>query len=331
MHTTTSKLARSFSAFSLLLATTVAASAETRDVIHKVFPMEGPGQIAVGAENADVFISVWDQPQTDVTVTRVIKASSEAKEKELLGADKVNVSIEGNKVTVALDIPNGWGGFKTRRDYRVDIKAPATCSAGLRTSGGDISVDGLQGGVEARTSGGGLFMKSIGGDVKALTSGGDVQLEAISGAIDANTSGGDIRVNSGAGRLTAQTSGGDIRVENLSGDINAGTSGGDIHLSGIRGATEASTSGGDVHASFVAQPSGIVKLTTTGGDVHITLPASVTAHIDARTVGGDVNTDFPLSKPEHGFATHMTGDVNGGGVSVELYTTGGDIGIVKGK
>lgn len=331
MNTTTSKLVRSFSVFSLLLASTVAASAETSDVLHKVFPMDGPGQIAVGAESADVVISVWDQPQADVTVTRVIKASSESKEKELLAADKVKVSMEGNKVTVALDVPNNWKGIMTRRDYRVEIKAPATCSAGLKTSGGDITVEGLQGGVEARTSGGDLKMKQIGGDVKALTSGGDLCLESITGAIEASTSGGDIRVKDGRSRLSAQTSGGDILVENLSGDIEAGTSGGDIRLSGIKGATQASTSGGDVHASYVTQPSGNVKLTTTGGDVHITLPASVTAHVDARTVGGDIRSDFPLSKPKDGFASHMFGDLNGGGVSVELYTTGGDVGIVRGQ
>jgi DUF4097 and DUF4098 domain-containing protein YvlB len=331
MKTMTSKLLRTSSAFALLLASAASTFANTRDVIHKTFDLNGPGQLVVGAEASNITVTTWDKPQVDVTITRAVTASSEAREKELLDKDKIGTSLDGNKVTVTIDIPGNWRTFRTRRDYRVDIKAPAACSAGLKTSGGDINADGLQGNVEAGTSGGDLTLKHIGGDVKARTSGGDVKLDAIKGTVEASTSGGDMTVGNGNGKLSAHTSGGDVRVENQTGDINAGTSGGDVSLSGITGAAEASTSGGDVSASFAASPTGNVQLKSTGGDVNITLPASATVHINAHTTGGEVRTDFPLTSPDRGSESHKQGDINGGGTSVELHTTGGDIHIVKAK
>jgi DUF4097 and DUF4098 domain-containing protein YvlB len=304
------QIARTFAAFALLLAPAVSLHASTDDVLQKSFEMSGPGRLVVEADGASLAVATWDKPQAEVTIKRTVSASDEKREKEILAEDKIAVDLKDGELTVTLDTPSGWGNRHARRGYRIEIRLPASCSAKLHTKGGSIDADGLAGGVEAVTGGGSVSLRHIGANAKAKTSGGSVQASDV------------------AGDLFAHTSGGSVRIENVSGNIEAGTSGGSISIQGVRGAVSASTSGGGVSVRFVAQPAGPVMLETSGGSVNLTLPADTAAHIDAKTSGGRVQSDFPLSRPEHG-SSHMWGDINGGGVAVNLSTSGGNIHITK--
>ena len=272
---------------------TVPAQAETRDVIQKAFDTPVPAQLTVDAESASIFVAAWDKPQTEVTITRVVKARSEAVEKECLGKDKVEVTLVGSKVTVTLDVEhNGWG-FPPRRDYRIDIKTPAACAAVLQTNGGYIGADGLKGSVDAKTSGGAVTLNNIGGDA------------------------------------SAKTSGGAIRATDCSGHLSAHTSGGGIDLSGAFASVDASTSGGGVNAVLSTQPSGAVMLRTSGGGIHVSLPGAIKAHVDAKTSGGNITSDFPMTVSGNPARMHISGDLNGGGIPITLATSGGNVRIVK--
>jgi hypothetical protein len=304
------QLARTFAAFALLLASSASLHASTDDVLQKSFEMSGPGSLVVEADGASLAVATWDKPQAEVTIKRTVSASSEEREKEILAEDKIAVDLKDGELSVTLDTPSGWGNRHARRGYRIEVRLPASCSAKLHTNGGSIDADGLAGGVDVSTGGGSVSLRHIGVGAKAKTSGGSVQASDV------------------AGDLYARTSGGSVHIENVSGNIDAGTSGGSISISGVRGAVSASSSGGNVSARFVAQPSGAVMLKTSGGSVNLTLPADTAAHIDAKTSGGGVRSDFPLSKPEHG-SSHMWGDINGGGVAVNLSTSGGNISITK--
>ena len=274
----------------LFLAATP-VKAETRDVIQKAFDTPVPAQLAVNADASSIAVAAWDKPQMEVTITRVVRARSEAAEKECLGGDKVDVALVGGKVTVTLDVPrNGWG-FSPNRNYRIDIKAPASSSAVLRTNGGSINADGLKGGVEAVTSGGSVTLNGLGGDSNV------------------KTSGGSIRATNGSGRLSAHTSGGGI------------------DLSGAFASIDASTSGGSVSAVLNTQPSGDVTLRTSGGGIRVSLPDAIKAHVDAKTSGGSISSEFPMTISGHG--SQLSGDLNGGGISITLSTSGGNVHIGK--
>jgi len=310
MTTMIPQLARTLAAFALILASAASLHASTDDVLQKSFEVSGPERLVVEADCGSVSVTTWDKPQAEVTITRSVSASEEAREKEILSEDKIGVDLKGGELAVTLDIPSGWTNRHTRRDYRIEVRLPASCGASLHTKGGSVSADGLAGGVDAVTGGGSVTLRHIGGGAKAHTSGGSVSVSDVDGD------------------LSAHTSGGSVNIETVSGNINAGTSGGSISIKGARGAVNASPSGGGVSVSFVAQPAGAVTLKTSGGSVGLTLPADAAVHIDAHTSGGRVSSDFPLSKPEHG-SSHMWGDVNGGGVAVELSTSGGNIRISK--
>jgi DUF4097 and DUF4098 domain-containing protein YvlB len=145
-----------------------------------------------------------------------------------------------------------------------------TGSAGLHTSGGDISAKNVNGNVEAKTSGGGITTDAIRGDV------------------DANTSGGDVRLLNVDGKIRGQTSGGDVQCSLVG--INRGilvtTSGGSIRLTLPRAITasfEASTSGGEFSSELAMltaeQRDGYAKGSINGGG----------QPINVRTSGGDIS------------------------------------------
>ncbi|GAU70904.1 hypothetical protein SSP35_24_00090 [Streptomyces sp. NBRC 110611] len=130
-------------------------------------------------------------------------------------------------------------GRKCEVGYRVLL--PRDASVELRTSGGDITVRGTAGRIDADTSGGDITVadstarkgkvRTSGGDVditlseapddfQGRTSGGNVTVRLPKGsyAVDASTSGGTSKVSvptdpRSAHKVTARTSGGDVRVQ----------------------------------------------------------------------------------------------------------------------
>ena len=123
------------------------------------------------------------------------------------------------------------------------------------------------------------------------------------------------------GDLVLETSGGDIIGEDVTGTTRVETSGGSIKLTKADGALHASTSGGDIHVEL-ADNKGI-DLSTSGGNIVVKLPKSITANVNAETTGGEVSCDFPFSGKLQEGSLH--GKINGGGESLKLETSGGDI------
>lgn len=138
------------------------------------------------------------------------------------------------------------------------IMAPAGSSAEATTSGGNISLRGLNGTQNLRTSGGNVSLTDASGSLSASTSGGNIEARGVSGELDASTSGGRITLSNSSGNLRVRTSGGNISIRDSNGTISASTSGGNITAS-------------------IAEPGESVNLTTSGGNVSLNLPASLTA------------------------------------------------------
>lgn len=191
------------------------------------------------------------------------------------------------------------------------VTVPLQYHLNLRTSGGDINVDGLEGSIRAGTSGGELRFSNIAGSVAGATSGGKIKMSVVRGDVHLRTSGGSISIDRVDGRIVAETSGGGIEAYRVTGSI------------------EAQTSGGTITATIAKQPISDCRLSTTGGGIIVGLPGEVSLDIDAATTGGQVSSDFPVFVRGGGIltASSLQGRINGGGPRLWLRTTGGDIRI----
>ena len=85
--------------------------------------------------------------------------------------------------------------------------------------------------------------------------------------------------------------------------------------------------GGDIRAAFTGPLKGDCSLTTSGGEVKAAVAKDAGFRLDASTSGGDVDASGLTITIEHGGAgkSSLAGAVNGGGPTLKLRSSGGDI------
>lgn len=209
------------------------------------------------------------------------------------------------------------------------IAVPQQFDANLATSGGSITVTRLKGEATVRSSGGWLKFDRVEGPVNGSTSGGGITVAGVTGKAVVHSSGGPIRISETTGDVDASTSGGSIFLDTVSGRVKVHTSGGWIDARGISGAIDASTSGGWVTASLVAQPRQDCSFSTSGGSISVSLPGNAHVNLDAATSAGSVSTDFPLPYTSDAHRGELRTPLNGGGPLLYLRTSGGWINVKR--
>jgi len=226
----------------------------------------------------------------------------------------------------------------------------------VETAGGNIEVENIGGRLEARTAGGHIRIGDVQGDAVLETSGGKILTGRVAGALRAGTAGGDIVVGGATRDVVALTAGGKIRLGDVGGRVRAETAGGSIFLETATGPVQVQTAGGSIELLRIL--SGVRAVTTAGrvqaqiaatresfqpslletsfGDVVVYLPADLPLTIDAeilQAMGHTIKTDFPLQvTPSSGYGPRTVearGELNGGGETLRIRTTMGNILILR--
>ena len=233
-------------------------------------------------------------------------AASDSEAKEFLEDFNLEISQNGNTITLVAKqkSSSGWS-WKNRPGLSFEISVPEKISTEIRTSGGSVSLDGVQGTQDIASSGGSISVKNSKGKVETQSSGGSLHLSQFEGDVE------------------AQTSGGSVKVENLKGNIQAKSSGGGISLSQIFGGIEASTSGGSIRAEL-AEITQNMNFQSSGGSIQITVPASAKFNLDIR--GGGISSQL-INFQGTTTKNQISGKVNGGGPSLNMSSSGGSIRI----
>lgn len=303
-----------FVAAGLLAFTPSLASAKIERTVEKSFTVQPGGKLKVQTQGGDVKIVTGAAPTVKVVAREVIRAGSEAEADELLKklALVIEQNADGVAATAEYEKSSGfhWGSWPPVQ-VSFTVTVPSTYNLELKTSGGDVTVDDLQGNVHARTSG------------------GDITLGRIAGDIHAGTSGGNVRLAEGRGTVKLGTSGGDIHAGRVVGPADLDTSGGDIEVDAVEGTLHAGTSGGDVKATLTGPLKGDCRLGTSGGRVTVVVDKAAAFDLDASTSGGDVNAaGLTITIDKGGVGrSRLAGKVNGGGPVLKLRTSGGNIRI----
>lgn len=292
----------------LLALVPISAQARIERVVEKTFSVQPGGLLRVETSGGGIRVQSTSANQVTVVARQRIKASSDAEADELL--EDLTLTIEQDNEGVQAKAKyekRSWGTQPVQVDFTVTV--PARYNVDLRTSGGNVEVDDLDGRVEARTSGGGIEMGKITGDINAHTSGGNVSLEEGAGAVKLGTSGGNIRVGRAVGKTDLDTSGGRIEIKSVESPVHA------------------STSGGDVNATIKGPMKGDCVLSTSGGRVRAVVDAGASFQLDASTSGGSVHAEGLTITIDKGGAgrSRLSGKVNGGGPLLKLRSSGGDV------
>ena len=165
-------------------------------------------------------------------------------------------------------------------------------------------------------------------------------------SIQANSSNGNIELGKGlSGDIDFNSSNGKISVDVLDGEFRIRTSNGSIHMINSKGPGIAETSNGKIN--FIAsQAVGNLSLITSNGSInadlteltgdkylfrtsnsHVTIRISEGAGftLNGKTSNGEITTDYILQED----GKTIFGTVNGGGPSIDIQTSNGNITLQK--
>jgi hypothetical protein len=306
------------------------SAVELEDHVRKSAPVGSATRMTLNAEVGAIRVQSASGKNVDVDVYFKGSPPSKAEFDRMRRDFTLDVVEEGSDIRVVGAFHKGWqpmlaqlpslfGGHAMCRNWECleysywlrevefRVTVPENLNADVETSGGPISVSGINGQVNAHTSGGGITLKGGKGNAVVRTSGGPIRITDVAGDIDASTSGGPISIERNMGRVRARTSGGGIEIREATGAVNA------------------STSGGGVSASLIGQPKEECRLSTSGGSIDVSLSKDIHADLDASSSGGGVWTDFPVPLSDDRHPRELHARLNGGGPLLYLHTSGGGI------
>jgi DUF4097 and DUF4098 domain-containing protein YvlB len=205
---------------------------------------------------------------------------------------------------------------------------------GVHTGGGTVEVRHANGKLTVETGGGGVEVQYVGQGATIETGGGSVTLRQCNGKVKVTTGGGSIDMNDVGGPAEIETGGGSIHLASAKGYVHAETGGGGIELMGVPSA-HAETGAGGI----------IVKLVNTGserhdsdletgaGDITVYIASDVALNVRASVDVGNghhITSEFGdihvMSEGGQWEKTYTAeGKLNGGGPTLKVHTSTGDI------
>src|SRR5215216_3772898 len=158
-------------------------SEKVQDSINKSFEVGQGGLLTVQAEQGSIEVRASNANRIEVDVIRKAEAGSLEEAQSILRSMEIRFEQSGNNLQIVAESPRS----RARRQLEFKITVPRRYNVDLKTSGGSIEVEGIEGEARSKTSGGSLQFRSIGGPVTGKTSGGSIGLADIGGDVMAET------------------------------------------------------------------------------------------------------------------------------------------------
>jgi DUF4097 and DUF4098 domain-containing protein YvlB len=249
-------------------------------------------RVEVTGCHGDLTVTAWDQPDVLIEVD-----------------DEQILTVEEREDAVAMAV-NGDGS----------LTVPTGASLTILQAHGNLSIEGVKGGVEVATVHGDAWLKDGAGNLALNTAQGGLALEGWDGAVNVGMVQGDATLKDGAGSLALNTVQGELALEGwdgavnagtvqgdaalrqTSGDVNLGTVGGDLAAEDTNGALSVASVGGD---AYLRGLDGALSLGSVGGDL---AGRDLAADVDVAQVGGDASLKTVFAGP-HTYRIQAGGDI----------------------
>ena len=300
------------------------------DTISKKFDASPGGKLVVDVGQGSVKLMVGSNDKIAVKVHREVRAEDEEKAKELFKEHRVEFSTKSDDAD--LKIESRWSKefLESKqnqffKNIKYEITLPKKYHANLKTAGGMIEIEELQGNLDANTSGGSIQMGKIDGVVKAHTSGGRVVLAGCTDNATLNTSGGSIDVGNVDKNLSAKTSGGRIQAGKIAGDLVANTTGGSVKVESAGGKIDVETGGGSIQLQLPKQPAKDIFLKTGAGSIKVGMKNGINLKVQAATGVGSISGPFIKKSRDTRGAKSFRGSIGSDGPKLKATNGAGSI------
>jgi hypothetical protein len=227
----------------LLLAPAAAVAETAHEQIEETFAFAAGNRLSVTNTNGDIFIEPWDREEALIIAKKRVK-TRRGDPQEALDELRVEIDADGGGIEIDTYYPSwkklfGWSEVSASVDY--DIKVPRRANLNVRTTNGEVEIEGIEGEIRLRSTNGGLTVSDAAGSVSAGTTNGAIQVELDSvdaaSEMEFETTNGGIRLylpSNIQASLSARTTNGTIETDfpvtvsgtyrrnRLEGDINGG-------------------------------------------------------------------------------------------------------------
>jgi DUF4097 and DUF4098 domain-containing protein YvlB len=288
--------------FTVIFVAAVVLGAGAAAALEREIPVRSGGLIEFDLQSGgDITIIGWSNESVRVSA-------------DLSGRSSDNVDLTVEEADGGVLVTSRYVEERRRQSSSVnlEVRVPSIFNVKIKSMGGGVSIDGVEGTFSGKTMGGSLNLTNLKGELQLTTMGGSVTL---------TNSDVDGRVKTMGGRALVEDIFGDVKVTSMGGEVThrrVTRPGGDS----IGDQVKIDTMGGNINVPEA--PLG-VDVHTMGGDINID---SAGEYVKAKTMGGDIRV-----KEVDGWvkATTMAGDIRVmviGGHDVELTSMHGEVTLV---
>jgi putative adhesin len=284
-------------------------------------------------------LSVVGEPREDVAFDLRVSSTGydEAEAKRWAEATVLKVDRAGPAMVVELKYPR-----EARQTAKLTIKVPSSMRVRMEPSGGRVDIASVAAFEAGNTSGtatitniaGAVTINHRGGELtidraaslRLTTRGTETKIQHISGTVTAQTISGELTAMDITGPVEIDARDTDVRLENIKGlkaPLRVNANNGSVRIAGLR--TEARIDGNDTDLEIAFDAPAPVTIYNTSQDITVTPPAAGYS-LDAVATDGRITIEDGAVKPtgETG-EQRATGSIRGGGASLTLRATRGDI------
>jgi DUF4097 and DUF4098 domain-containing protein YvlB len=315
--------------------------------------------ITVNVPRGDVTITPSTDGQMHIRAHQMVHRSSDNETRQLF--EELKPKVETSSSGAVVTVPDKEA---TRVDLAMEV--PAAAYAVITAQHGDVTADGLTGGIQVTDDHGDVKLEDIAADAharmnhgdfsahnmqgKVLVDGtgddvtisevkgearvdgeffGDIHLEQVSGTVHYHSSMTDLEIPHLVGSLTLDKS--DLSISRAAGPVRVIAKSKDIDMSQIAGDAHVEDSNGDVSVA-TASPLGNMEIADHTGDVVVTMPEDASFSVTGNASGDeDIRTDFPLHMTNNDGRQTLDGTVGHGGVRLHLEAEHGNLELRKGS
>lgn len=246
---------------------------------------------------------------------------------KLISIEVSSGDIKAERITAIEELKISSSSGELNLDDLSGEKITVKASSGNMTLGtvlaaGKLEIHSSSGYIRAgQLTSGELRLKASSGKITVET------VEAVKGSISASS--GDIILHSAvAGDLEIVSRSGDFEVKELNSDTTSIETSDDCTIENARGAITFSGSSGDISLTM-AELNAPIDINLSSGDLYLTLPRNSAFDLHMDTSSGSKDSDFDILGNISQNDDAVEGTVNGGGVSVRLKTSSGDIELIR--
>ncbi|HTX42664.1 MAG TPA: DUF4097 family beta strand repeat-containing protein [Acidobacteriaceae bacterium] len=315
--------------------------------------------VSIDDPHGDVTLAASPDGQMHLRAHEVVHRDSDQAAQRVFGELKPKVDLTGGGAVVTVPQKDG-------SSVDLTVQLPPAAYASVTAAHGDVTADGLNGGVQVTSNHGDVKLDDIGGDALGHMDHGDFSAHNVQGRVLVDGRGDDVTLSSIRGSVTingdffgdihledvgsdvhyhsSQTAldvphldgsltldGSDLNVTRASGPLHIATRSKDIDLTQIAGDVHIENHDGDVDLVAV-EPLGNVQIADRTGNVVVTIPENANFSVKGSTSSDEsIRTDFPLKVATAGDRQTLEGSVGQGGVQLQLDTDHGDLELRKGE